>query len=109
MGLFLDIYIEFFFRAAIRSFRKLRAKSWPLLKAKITATSCSPAGFGCAIAEVSYRYIFSGEPYTGIDAKPFVWTDSAESYIERCDVGSELYIRVNAGKPDVSVVSERPR
>ena len=103
-GWFLDIYLEFFIRTFVRWVRQLRAKSWPIVMAKVTTKSCRPSGIGCAVAEITYLYRVDGEPYTGLDAKPFILTNSAENYIAECSIGEELPLRVDKRKPEVSLV-----
>ena len=103
-GFALDIYIEFFFRTIVRWFRHLRAKSWPIVMAKVTTKNCRPGGIGCALGEVTYLYRVDGDPYTGLDAKPFIFTNSAERYIAEYSVGKALPLRVDKKNPEVSLV-----
>ena len=106
-GLVLDIYVEFIFRVIVRLFKARGAKSWPVIKAEVTGTNYRPGGFGCAVAEITYKYRFQGELYTGTNAKPFVLGSSAKEYVERYSVGSELLLRVKPGTPESSVVRDR--
>jgi hypothetical protein len=103
-GLALDIYIEFFFRTIVRWFRQLRAKSWPIVMAKVTTKKCCPGGIGCALGDITYLYRVNGEPYTGLDVKPFIFTNSAERYIAEYSVGEALPLRVAKKNPEVSLV-----
>ena len=64
MGFFLDIWIEFAFRAAIRLFRHFKSRSWPIARAQITSVNYRPGGFGCALAEITYMYKLQGDTYT---------------------------------------------
>lgn len=105
-GLFIDIYVEFLFRIVVRFFRARGATRWPIIKAKVTIASCRPGGFGCAVADITYKYRSDGELFTGTDANPFVYTSSAESYLEDHPPGSELLVRVRPGSPGYSVVRQ---
>ena len=105
-GLVLDIYVEFVVRIMLRFFRARGSKSWPVVSAKVTATYCDPGGFGCAVANIAYKYRFEGEVFTGIDANPFVAGNSAKNYLEYHSPGSELLIRVKPGTADISVVRQ---
>lgn len=105
-GLVLDIYVEFLFRVILRFFKARGSTSWPVVKAKVTSTGCRPGGFGCAVADVAYKYRADGELYTGTDANPFVYTSSARAYLEDHRPGSELLVRVKPGTPCDSVVRQ---
>lgn len=105
-GLVIDIYVEFLFRILVRSFKARGATTWPVTKAKVTTTSCRPGGFGCAVADVTYKYRSDGDLYAGTDAIPFVYTSSADSYLEEHPPGSELLVRVRPGSPGYSVVRQ---
>jgi len=106
-GLVLDIYVEYFVRAIIRLSRAWGAQSWPVITAKVTSTNYRPGGFGCAVADVTYKYRLEGELYTGTDANPFVWGSSAKDYLERYPAGSELPVRVKPGRPDLAVLRQK--
>jgi Protein of unknown function (DUF3592) len=106
-GLVLDIYVEFIVRVIVRLFRARGSRSWPVVKAEVTGTSCNPGGFGCAVANITYEYRVNGELYTGADANPFVSTSSAKDYLEDYPTGSELLVRVKPGRPDFSVVRQK--
>jgi len=51
-GWFLDILIEYLFRAALRGIRLLRSSNWPVVKAKVLSSACPTAAFGCTVANV---------------------------------------------------------
>ncbi len=106
-GLVLDIYVEFIFRVIVRLFRARGSRSWPVVKAEVTATYHDPGGFGCAVANIAYQYKLNGELYAGTDANPFVSDSSAKDYLENYPTGSELLVRVKPGSPDFSVVRQK--
>jgi hypothetical protein len=103
-GLVLDIYVEYIIRAVFRFFRALRARSWPLVTARVTTTSTRAGGFGCAIGEITYLYRVDGEAYTGVDRKPFILNNSAENYVAEYSRGEELPVRVSNLDPAASVL-----
>ena len=106
-GLVLDIYVEFLARVIFRLSRARGARSWPVIIAKVTGTNYRPGGFGCAVAEITYKYRLDGELYTGSDAVPFISGSSAKDYLENYPRGSELLVRVKPGRPDFAVVLQK--
>jgi hypothetical protein len=69
--------------------------------------NCRPSGFGCGLGEITYQYRVAGELYTGSYARPFILTNSAESYISEHQVGSAVALRVNSTMPESSLVCNR--
>jgi hypothetical protein len=106
-GFVLDIIIEYLVRVVIRLIRALRARSWPTERATITETGYRPGGFGCAVADLAYEYSFAGKLYPGTNANPFMWTSSAKDYSGQYSSGDEIIVRVNAKKPESSVMLEQ--
>jgi hypothetical protein len=106
-GLVLDIYVEYFVRVIIRLFRAWAAASWPVTKAKVSSANYRPGGFGCAVANITYKYRLGGELYTESDANPFVSGRSAKDYLENYGPGTELPIRVKPGRPDFAVLCQK--
>ncbi len=96
-GLVLDIHVEYLFRVILRFFRARGSTSWPVVTAKVTRANLRPGGFGCAVADVTYKYRWDGELYTGTDANPFVYTSSAKAYLENHPPSSEFPVRVKPG------------
>jgi hypothetical protein len=107
LGFFLDIYVEYLVRVMIRPFRASRGRAWPTERARITSTGYRPGGFGCAVADLTYKYSFGGELYTGTNANPFIMTASAKDFIEHYSEGDEIMVRVDPQKPESSVLLER--
>jgi hypothetical protein len=105
-GLVIDIFIEFLIRVIIRFFKARGSTSWRIAKAKVTSTNCRPGGFGCAVADVTYKYRLDGELYTGDDAVPFLFTDSAKKYVTDHPSSSDLLVRIKPGSPDQSIVRQ---
>jgi hypothetical protein len=106
-GFVLDIVIEYLVRIGIRFIRACRARAWPTERAKITSTGYRPGGFGCAVADLAYKYSFAGELHTGTNANPFMWTSSAKNYSEQYSRGDEVVVRVDPKKPESSVMLEQ--
>ena len=105
-GLVLDIYVEYLFRVIFRFFKARGSTSWPVVTAKTTITNCRAGGFGCAVANIAYKYRVDGELYTGADSSPFVYTSSAKAYLEDHPPGTELVVRVRPNRPSYSVVRQ---
>lgn len=106
MGFFIDIYVEFLISVMVSFFRSRRAKSWPIVNAEITRTQFRSGGFGCAVAEISYKYSVDGHPHTGTSTKPFLWDSSAKSYLESYAEGNALRVRVKPGAAGQSVLRD---
>jgi hypothetical protein len=104
-GLVIDIWVEFIFRAMVRMFRSLVAWSWPTITAEISSTKYRSGGIGCAVAELTYKYRFGGDLYAGTSAKPFLLDNTAKLYLADHSAGDPLFIRVNARRPETSVVN----
>jgi Protein of unknown function (DUF3592) len=106
-GFILDIIIEYLVRILIRFIRAFRARAWLTERAKITSIGYRPGGFGCAVADLAYKYSFEGEPHEGTNANPFIWTSSAKDYSDQYCSGDEIIVRVNPKKPEASVMLEK--
>jgi hypothetical protein len=105
--LFGDILIAFVIRAVTQLLRSYRAKSWPIVTAKVTTAEERHSGIGCTVVELTYKYRMNGVLFTGSHAEPFLWTGSARNYVEEHSRGSELIVRVKPGVPESSVVRDR--
>jgi hypothetical protein len=105
--LFADVLIVFIVRISIQFFRSLRAKSWPVVKAKVTMAERSGGGFGCMVVELVYDYDFNGKYYSGNHSEPFLSAGAAKEYLEEHSTDTELLVRLDPGNPDFSVVRDR--
>src|SRR5579864_7632011 len=105
LGLVIDVYVEYLFRVMVRFLKRWNARSWKVVTAKVTATGYR-SGFGCAVADLSYKYKFDGRAYTGTNSVPFIYDRSAKEYIEHYAPKSQIIIRVKPGDPGLSVVRE---
>jgi hypothetical protein len=112
LGLFLDIYLAYVFRAVVYVFKAVahwlgsrKSEQWPLANATITAPPLEPPGHSRTV-ELVYSYRFHGELYTGLHEEPFLLKDSMADYITRFAIGNSIVVRVNAHEPEISVVYE---
>lgn len=105
-GWFLDVIVEYLYRVIVRVIRTRGIAHWRTVEATVNGSACPSATYGCHVAEVCYEFRLDGEPYTGIDEKPFIFHDSCESYAERFSPGVEIVIRLKPGDPSVSYVRE---
>jgi hypothetical protein len=105
--LFGDVLIVFLVRALIQMVRSQRAKSWPTVKGEVTTAQERIAAIGCMVVELTYNYRLNGELYTGSHAEPFLWAGSARNYLEQCQPGSELIVRLRPGRPESSFVRDK--
>jgi hypothetical protein len=105
-GWFVDIFVEYLFRAMSRVIRNRGSGSWSIAKANVTSSACPNAVYGCHIAEVYYAYRVNGELYTGVNEKPFISPNSGENYVKQFAPGTEFTVRINPRDPSVSIVRE---
>ena len=106
-GLVLDIIVEYLVRIGIRFIRACPVRVWPTKQAEIMSAGYRPGGFGCAVADLSYKYSFSGKLYVGTNANPFMWTSSAKDYSGHYSRGDKVVVRVNPKNPESSVMLEQ--
>jgi hypothetical protein len=55
--------------------------------------------------EFGYTYIHEGEYYSGVHRTAFMLRSSAEEWVARISVGSQITVRVNPTQPETSVVA----
>ena len=103
--MFADVLIVFLVRALIQVFRSQRARSWPVVKGEVTTAQKGHGG--CIVVDLTYRYRFDAELYSGSHAELFLSVGSARSYLEQYQPGSELIVRVRPGVPESSFVRDR--
>ena len=105
--MFGDVLIVFLVKALIQMVRSQRAKSWPIVKGEVTTAQERIGAIGCMVVELTYNYRLNGELFTGSHVEPFLLGDSARNYLEQCQPGSELIVRVRPGRPESSFVRDR--
>lgn len=109
MGVFLDIFVEYLFRAAVRAIRVLRSRAWPFVQATVLSAECPRAGYGCTVATVYYEYIVEGQKYGAAFKKPFIVRGSGERFAGEFVKGADLptagrfMVRVSPGNLSVTV------
>ena len=106
-GLILDVLVEFLVRVVMRMVRIFRSRSWPTVTGEVTSSTYQKAGYGCDVAEISYKYRVDGELYTGMYEKPFISSVRGEDYVARLPEGTELVLRVKPGEPSISVMQNQ--
>ena len=105
MGLVADIYISYFFKILVRWLRFRHSAQWPRADATVTAAPSSTSGaWGCPVAEIPYAYRVGGELYTGLHEEPFLLSDSAKNYAERFGRDATLVVRIEPGRPEISIL-----
>jgi hypothetical protein len=102
-GWFVDIFVGYFIRVAIRSMKVLRARTWPPAKASVMSSNCTQHAYGGDYAEVFYKYYVDGVSYADVHNKAFLLPSSAKFYANQFVPGSEISIRVKPGNPAVSI------
>ena len=94
-GGFVDIYVEYLFRVAVREVRSVRSRDWPVVRATVLSAECSHAGYGCAVATVYYEYTVGGRKYGAAFEKAFAVYDAGAEFAGGLMKGSELAVRVD--------------
>jgi hypothetical protein len=102
-GFFLDVIVEYLIRAIGRAIKRRRSRDWPTTKATVVSSRCNKTS-SCNLTEVIYTYRSNGEPYSGMDKKPFWFSSNAEIYISDLPPGTEFTVRVKPNHPEVSIV-----
>jgi hypothetical protein len=103
LGWYLDVLIEYLFRALIRVVRLMRSKSWPITKAKLLNVECPPAPYGCTVVVLTFEYCVADRKYSGIHKKPFLFTTSGEIYVSDLKKVQDLRVRVDPQDPSIAV------
>ncbi len=105
-GWFIDVFVAYFFKTAVRWLHLSGSAVWPMVNAKVTASSCPPKVFGCSSAEIAYSYVLRGHVYTGLYEKAFISPSSAQEYARRFTSGKSLIVRVKPNMQETSVVRD---
>lgn len=100
-GLFLDVYIVYFFRTLWRVANLLRSRRWPAVTATILGSHFPKAAYNRV--SIDYEYAANGHKYVASFEKPFVFDSSARAYTDQFARGMEFKIRIKPADPSVSV------
>ena len=96
-GLFIDIFVEYFFRVLFHGLNLARSRKWSIAKATVLSADCPLATYGCEVATVYYEYAVNGGKYGDSFGKPFISKKSGEDYAALFVKGAQFTVRV---KPD---------
>ena len=105
IGWYFDIVVGFLIRTVVRFVKIRSSETWPVEKGTISSARCPPAVYGGPVAELGYTYIHKGEYYSGVHGKAFMLRGSAEDYVSRIVIGSQIAVRVKPTQPETSVVA----
>ena len=98
-GWFVDIYVEYFFRAVVRAVRLVRSRDWAVVRGTVLSAECPHAGYGCTVATVYYEYIVGGKKYGAGFEKAFVEYDSGAQFAGGFVKGAEFAVCVGPRNP----------
>ena len=101
-GLVVDTFVVYVIRALVRKWRQRGTSVWDLKEARIAEISLRPIAWGCPVVELVYLYNVDDKNLA--ESVPFLWDSSANNYIRNHPRESSLAIRVNPGKPEMSIV-----
>ena len=105
IGWYLDVAVGFLIRTVIRFVKLWSSEAWPFERGTISAATCPAAVYGGPVAELAYTYIHKGEYYSGVHRKAFMLRSSAEDYVSRIVIGSQIPLRVKPNHAETSVVA----
>lgn len=105
IGWYFDVVVGFLIRIVIRFFKLRSSEAWPVENGTIFATTCPAAMYGGPVAELGYTYIHNGEYYSGVHTKAFMLKSSAQDYVSKIHIGSQIAVRVKPTDPETSVVA----
>jgi hypothetical protein len=105
IGWYFDIVVGFLIRTVVRFFKVRTSQTWPVEKGTISSATCPLAVYGGPVGEFGYTYIHKGEYYSGVHRKAFMLRSSAEEWVARISVGSQIAVRVKPTQPETSVVA----
>ena len=102
-GLFIDIFLEYFFRVLVHGLNLVGSRKWPITKATALSADCPLATCGCAVATVYYEYAADGEQYGDTFSVPFLSRKTGEDYAALFTKGVQFKVRVKPGDPATSI------
>ena len=105
VGWYFDVVVGFLIRTVTRLVKLRSSEEWPVEKGTISAATCPAAVYGGPVAELVYTYIHKGEYYSGLYRKAFMLKSSAENYVSKVVIGSQIAVRVKPADPETSVVA----
>ena len=105
MGLIIDVLIAYVIKLIVRLARVRRSGNWRLVTAKIVASRFEDEWvFNCPTVHIVYTYQIDGEPYSGTDSKPFLFSNFGENDAQRFKPGETAKVRVDPHEPKRSVL-----
>lgn len=102
----IDIYVEFLYRLVLSLLKRHRSSNWPRAEAEVMSAECPQATYGCAVAEVYYKYRINGELYVGIHEKGFITNSSGRDYTDEFPIGRKIIVRLKPEGPSVSILQD---
>jgi hypothetical protein len=99
-GLVIDIFLMFFVKAAIRTFRFIRSERWVRTVARILDVTLLDPDMGCPLIRVDYQVIFDDQTLSGREEIPYCFRWSAKQYAQLLSRNPILTVRVNPDNPE---------
>ena len=101
-----DVYIEFFFRVAVKFARRIGTSDWPVFNAIIVSSELKTSFTGCILVIIHYKYRNADKRFEGTSKQPFIFRNYAEAYLRRYPGGSEFPVIVSPKHPSYSIPVE---
>lgn len=105
IGWYFDVVIGFLIRTVVRFVKMRSSNRWPVEKGTISSATVPTTVYGGPVAELGYTYVHKGEYYSGVHRKAFMLRHSAEDYVSRIVIGSQIGVRIKPTQPETSVVA----
>jgi hypothetical protein len=105
VGWYFDVVVGFLIRTVTRFVKLRSSEAWPVEKGTILTATCPVAVYGGPVAELVYTYTYQGEYYSGLYRRAFMLKSSAENYVSKIVIGSQIAVRVKPTDPETSIVA----
>jgi hypothetical protein len=104
--MFVDVYIEFFVRLAIKFARRIGTSGWSLLNAIVVSSVRESSFTGCILVVIHYKYRNADQRFDGTFKQPFVNDNFADAYLRRHPGGSAFPVLVSPHNSSCSIPEE---
>jgi len=85
--------------------RSLACREWHNFCHDMSSRDVWRTGYGGPVTELGYTYTHNGAYYSGEYTKAFMLKSSAEDYVSKIHIGSQVAVRVKPTDPETSVVA----
>jgi hypothetical protein len=101
-GLVIDLYIGFFVRWVILSWRSAMSRKWSTVTGTVISCHFEEPGYGGDFVVLRYKYKVNLERYQGEIRKPYMYSNYANAFVRHHAGGNALMVRSNPENPQQS-------